>query len=112
MKVGPYLRRLRQSQGMSLREVAEQSGFTASFLSLVENDKASPSVSSLERIAAVFGLSLPEFFQAVDEPSHFLLRAAERQTYVSEWSNTVVEILAQKPHGGQLAPLLLQLAAG
>jgi transcriptional regulator with XRE-family HTH domain len=111
MKIGRYLRQVRQQHGMSLREVAERSGFAASFLSLVENDKASPSVASLECIAAVFNLSLAEFFQGVGQPTHFLVPAAERKSYDSEWSNTVVEILAQRPHG-ELAPMLLKLAAG
>src|SRR5687768_1273094 len=62
MRLGSRLRLLRQSTGVSLRTLAEQTDFSASFLSLVENDKASPSVASIERIAAAFGLSLAEFF--------------------------------------------------
>src|SRR2546421_1672652 len=102
MDVGPRLRMLRQSMGIPLRELAERTGFSVSFLSLVENDKASPSVASLERIAAAFGLSLAEFFQGAEELPYQILRAAARQVYQSEWSQTVVELLAQRSKGGAL----------
>lgn len=112
MDVGPRLRALRQNLGIPLRELAERTGFSVSFLSLVEHDKASPSVASLERIAAAFGLSLAEFFQGAEDLPYQVLRAGERQTYTSEWSQTVVELLAQRPKGGALLPLVLRMAPG
>ena len=84
MQIGPRLRGLRQTTRLSLRALAEQAGFSASFLSLVENDKVSPSVASLERIAAVFGLSLAEFFQGAEELPYQVVRRGERPAYASE----------------------------
>jgi transcriptional regulator with XRE-family HTH domain len=112
MRLGPRLRLLRQRLRVSLRELSEQTGFSASFLSLVENDKASPSVASLERIAAAFGLSLAEFFQENEALPYRVVRTSERQTYTSEWSKTVVEVLAQQPTGGALFPLILRMEPG
>ena len=112
MRVGPRLRLLRQSRGISLRELSEQTGFSASFLSLVENDKASPSVASLERIASAFGLSLAEFFQGAEETPYQVVRAGARENYISEWSRTVVEMLAQQATGGALFPLVLRMEPG
>ncbi len=112
MRLGSRLRLLRQSTGGSLRTLAEQTGFSASFLSLVENDRVSPSVASIERIAAAFGLSLAEFFQGAEELPYQVVRAAERPEYVSEWSQTVVELLAQRPTGGALFPLVLRMQPG
>ncbi len=112
MLIGSRLRLLRQQRGLSLREVSEQTGFSASFLSLLENDKVSPSVASMERIAAAFGLSLAEYFQHVQERPYQLVRAGERQNYTSEWSQTMVELLARQGQGGALYPLLLRLSPG
>jgi transcriptional regulator with XRE-family HTH domain len=112
MLIGSRLRSLRQNMELSLRTLSEQTGFSASFLSLVENDKASPSVSSLERIAAAFGLSLAEFFQGTEEQPYQVVRARERLAYVSEWSHIVVELMAQRPAGGALFPLVLRMAPG
>jgi transcriptional regulator with XRE-family HTH domain len=112
MLIGPRLRQLRQQGGLSLREVAEQAGFSPSFLSMVENDKVSPSVASMERLAAAFGLSLAEFFLMGQARSPRLVRAGERQSYTSEWSHARVELLAQQALGGELCPLVLRLAPG
>jgi transcriptional regulator with XRE-family HTH domain len=92
--------------------MAEQKRFSVSFLSLVENDKASPSVASLERIAAAFGVSLAEFFQGTEELPYQILRAGDRPTYRREWSQTVVELVAQRSRGGALLPLGLHMAPG
>ena len=51
VNLGQSLRRLRESRHISLRVLAEQTDFSASFLSQVENGQASPSISSMERIA-------------------------------------------------------------
>src|SRR5688500_17715980 len=112
MQLGARLRLLRQSTGRSLRTLAEQTGFSASFLSLVEKEKVSPSVASIERIAAAFGLSLAEFFQGAEELPYQVVRAGERPAYRSEWSQTVVELLAQRPTGGALFPLALRMLPG
>jgi transcriptional regulator with XRE-family HTH domain len=112
MRLGLRLRLLRQSSGVSLRVLSQQTGFSASFLSLVENDKASPSVASLERIAAAFGLSLAEFFAGAEELECQVVREGDRQVYTSEWSQTRVELLAQRSTGGALFPVALRMEPG
>ena len=49
--LGYRLRQRRQELRMSLREVADKTGLTASFLSQVERSKVNPSLDSLRRIA-------------------------------------------------------------
>lgn len=112
IRIGSLLRQLRHQKRWSLREVSERTGFSASFLSLVENDKASPSVASTEKLALAFGLSLAEFFQLGQRSSYQLVRTGERQSYTSEWSQTIVEVPAQLAAGGELYPLLLRLVPG
>ena len=53
MKVGAALRRRRNELGMTLRELADEAELTSGFLSQVENDRVSPSLKSLGRIAEV-----------------------------------------------------------
>jgi transcriptional regulator with XRE-family HTH domain len=112
VQIGLVLRQLRYRKRWSLRKVSERTGFSASFLSLVENGKASPSVASLEKIALAFGLTLAEFFQLGQKSPYQLVRAGERQSYTSEWSHIIVEVLAQQEMGGELYPLLLRLVPG
>jgi transcriptional regulator with XRE-family HTH domain len=57
-RIGEVLRQLRERQGLSLRTLAGRAGFSASFLSQLENGQVSPSIASLDRIAAELGVTL------------------------------------------------------
>jgi transcriptional regulator with XRE-family HTH domain len=58
VNVGGLIRRERQRQQLSLRELARRVGVSASMLSQVENDRTRPSVSTIYAIAAELGLSI------------------------------------------------------
>ncbi len=76
--VGERLRRLRQVYGMSQRELARSAGITNGAISMIEQDRVSPSVASLKRILDAFGLTLAEFFAPEFAPqSQVIYRAAE-----------------------------------
>ena len=53
VRVGEKIRRRRNDLGLTLRELATQTELTSGFLSQVENDRVSPSLKSLCRIADV-----------------------------------------------------------
>lgn len=56
--IAGLLRRLRAQSGLSLKQVAEASGLSASFLSAVERSQSDISVQRLARVAAVFNHDL------------------------------------------------------
>lgn len=60
--VGARLRMLRAGAGLSIRALAERSGLNVNTLSLIENGKTSPSVSTLQQLAGALGVSVTEFF--------------------------------------------------
>lgn len=60
--VGASLRSLRKQRGISQRELAKLCGVTHSSLSLIEQGKVSPSVSSLKKILNAFSISVGDFF--------------------------------------------------
>jgi quercetin dioxygenase-like cupin family protein len=63
---------------MTLRELADAAGVTESFLSQVEREVASPSIASVQRIAAALGLAIAELF--AEEPTQGrLVRRSERR---------------------------------
>jgi transcriptional regulator with XRE-family HTH domain len=64
--VGKRLRELRRSRGISLRALAEKSGLSANTLSLLENGKTSPSVSTLKAIAIALETPINTFFETID----------------------------------------------
>lgn len=60
--VGARLRALRTLRGISQRELAKRCGVTHSSLSLIEQGKVSPSVSSLKKILDAIPMSVGDFF--------------------------------------------------
>ncbi len=60
--VGPRLRAVRKEKGLSQRELAKRAGVTNSTISLIEQDKVSPSVSSLKKVLDGFPMTMAEFF--------------------------------------------------
>ncbi len=60
--IGDRLRGHRERAGLSQRALARRAGVPSSSVSLIENDKISPSVSSLKRLLDAIGISLSQFF--------------------------------------------------
>lgn len=111
IKLGSTVRRLREAKGLSLRAIADQSGFSASFISQVENDQASPSIASLERIAGAFGLTLAGFFQQLDgrDPAARVDEPEAGVTFRSEWSKAHITYLSSGHPGTKILPLVVTL---
>src|ERR1700758_3301902 len=107
--LGELLRKLREERGVSLRSLAEESGFSASFLSQVENGQASPSISSMERIAAALGITLWQFFQAAEGKRANVVRSSDRSRLSLEWSHAEVEALGFLGNHNQLQAVLVNL---
>jgi transcriptional regulator with XRE-family HTH domain len=63
VNVGRRLRELRAERDLSLRALAERSGLNVNTLSLIENSKTSPSVGTLQQIAAALEVPIVAFFE-------------------------------------------------
>ncbi|HZF99067.1 MAG TPA: cupin domain-containing protein [Pseudoxanthomonas sp.] len=62
MDIGARLQRVRKAKDLSQRELAKRVGVTNSTISLIEQNKVSPSVSSLKKVLDGIPISLAEFF--------------------------------------------------
>ncbi len=93
---------------MSVRMLASLTDFSPSFISQVENGQASPSISSLERIASALGVSLPEFFEPSDVRTSSVVRADKRSRLESGWSKATLESLTAA-RSGSLNPFIITL---
>src|SRR6201987_6231838 len=60
--VGARLRSVRTTFGLSQRELARRAGVTNGLISLIEQNRVSPSVSSLKKVLDGVPMSLAEFF--------------------------------------------------
>lgn len=66
--VGYRLRELRTAAGLSIRSLAELSSLNFNTLSLIENNKTSPSVSTLQQLALALNIPITAFFKSVQSP--------------------------------------------
>ncbi len=60
--IGVEIRRLRQEQGLSLRDLSARSGLSIGFLSLVERGRSSLALTSLYAVAKALGSDVAHFF--------------------------------------------------
>lgn len=62
--VGRKIRELRNSADLSLKTLSEKSGLNINTLSLIENGKTSPSVSTLQQLARALVVPITAFFES------------------------------------------------
>jgi transcriptional regulator with XRE-family HTH domain len=60
--VGTHLKAVRQMYGLSQRELAKRAGVTNGLISLIEQNRVSPSVSSLKKVLDGIPMALADFF--------------------------------------------------
>ena len=78
--MGVQIKKLRQERGLSVRALAALSKVTAGAISQIENNRISPSVSTLKNILTGLDTSLADFFSACEEatdPAAFIYRTQE-----------------------------------
>ncbi|MEU6552540.1 XRE family transcriptional regulator [Streptomyces sp. NPDC046915] len=66
LRVGAAVRRRRRALELTLAVVADRSGLSVPFLSQIENDRARPSRSSLEKVADALRTTAVELLAAAD----------------------------------------------
>ena len=78
VQVGERLRQFRLEKGLSQRELGRRSGVTGATISLIEQNRVSPSVASLKKVLDGLALSLADFFAEPEPaPAQVFFRAAE-----------------------------------
>jgi transcriptional regulator with XRE-family HTH domain len=89
--IGPQVRRLRRERGLTLARVAERSGLNVGYLSQIENDKASPSLESLNALAGAMDVPIT-WFLVESSPPPRVVRAADRRHWKGPGGASVQEV--------------------
>src|SRR5271163_3125627 len=77
--IGARVKALRESAGLSLRDLSERSGVSAPMLSQVERGETSPTLTVAARIAAGLELRLSQLLRLDEDGSVTIVRAGQRQ---------------------------------
>ncbi|MDL2226098.1 XRE family transcriptional regulator [Deltaproteobacteria bacterium OttesenSCG-928-M10] len=63
LQIGSVLKKLRLEKGLTLQQLADMTSVTAAYISKLENEKVSPSIQTLQKIAEALEVSIIEFFE-------------------------------------------------
>ena len=89
-----------------------QTGFSASFISQLENGQVSPSLGSLQKIADALGVTLGEFFATSQTGEEALIvRPADRRRLDSTWTDAHLEAWPMN-QSRKLEPVLVVFGPG
>src|SRR5512138_2737078 len=102
--VGGHLRAVRLMYGLSQRELAKRAGVTNGTISLIEQNRVSPSVGSLKKVLDGVPLSMAEFFTMDVTSSVQVFYAAEELVEIGGEGASLRLVAAQRP-GRQLTVL-------
>jgi transcriptional regulator with XRE-family HTH domain len=106
--VGRCLRVLRAERSLSIRSLAEQSGLNVNTLSLIENSKTSPSVSTLQQLARALDVPITAFFETNTSKNNISYQKADQRPRAAFAHGTLEDLgTGLTLHGGQ--PLLVTL---
>ena len=114
MDIGKRLREARIRQGLVIDDVASASGLSRAYISQVETGKASPSIQTVQKLAATLGVSVSSLF-VDDHAGCTVIREAERlHVHFGEPTNVederrVIQFLS--PPGRQLELVVVEIPA-
>ncbi|MBB2990296.1 transcriptional regulator with XRE-family HTH domain [Mycolicibacterium iranicum] len=106
-KLGAEIRRIRMEQGLTLVDIAANTGLSASMLSMLERGKTGVSVGSLVAVASALGVAIGDLFQPNRSPELSLVRAADQQELTIGPGVTRRVIQRSRMHGLEVASLRL-----
>lgn len=77
MNLGSTIKTYRRNKKITLKELAEKVGITASFLSDIENGKKQPSVETLSKLAEAFEVPLYMLFKDTSNEETLEIRSED-----------------------------------
>lgn len=116
-RIGFQLRRERRLRRLRLKDVADKAGLSQSLISKIENNKTSPSISTLHRLAKALGTSVSALFAADKSLDQVTQRPQERpiagrvQSMV-EWDGIEAEIIVPYVRGRLLEGFVFIMEPG
>jgi transcriptional regulator with XRE-family HTH domain len=98
LDVGAHLRAVRTMYGLSQRELAKRAGVTNGLISLIEQNRVSPSVSSLKKVLDGIPMALAEFFTLDLSASPQVFYRGDELTDLGDRSVSLRLVAARRPN--------------
>lgn len=109
MDIGKKIKELRLQNDLTLENLASRSELTKGFLSQVERNLTSPSISTLEDILEALGTNLSEFFHEEEEEQ---IVFSTKDFFVDKKEEYQIEWIIPNAQKNEMEPILLTLPPG
>jgi transcriptional regulator with XRE-family HTH domain len=108
--LGARLRATREARRLSLADVADGTGISASFLSLVENDRSDITIGRLVRLIEYYGISITDLLPGPASRDYPDVVPPERRTLLHSPAEGIdVYLLTSETRRRQMMPMLLEI---
>ncbi len=110
MTLGERIKKVRNEKNLSLRDLAANLELSASFLSQIEQGKASPSIENLKKIANSLDCKVSYLIEDEEEKKDtVLIRAKDRNVVESMDSKAKISLLTSSDIEKSMEPILYEI---
>ncbi len=112
MEIGNKIRQLRIQFGLTQEELADRCELSKGFISMLENDLTSPSISTMQDLLEVFGLSISDFFSSIEDTVEKSVVYTSEDYAIQNNDGYDVEFLISDAQAKELEPLKVIIEPG
>lgn len=96
MNIGKSIKVLRIAKGINQRELAQQMGMSANYISMIENNIREPSVSFLKKISSTFNVPMNLFLLEIDLDKY----TSQQQNLIFKINELILQLESEKIKSG------------
>lgn len=112
LDIGTRIKARRQSNHLTLKQLAEKVGCTDAYLSQIENGRVSPSIASLKKIADALQAKITDFFVESEDDDPVVLPPHKRLLLSLERWNAEIQSLVINPKNKRMHPFYTTIQPG
>lgn len=111
MNIGNEIKRLRVKNGLTQEELADRCELSKGFISQIERDLASPSISTLSDILQCLGTDLKNFFNTETEEN---IVFTSEDVFVKEYKDegSIINWIVPNSQKNDMEPIIIELMPG
>jgi len=111
MNIGNEIKKLRQKNGLTQEELADRCELSKGFISQIERDLASPSISTLSDLLQCLGTDLKNFFNNAEDKE---IVFKEEDVFVKEYKDegSIINWIVPNSQKNDMEPIIIELLPG
>jgi len=111
-RIGEMLRNYRKNHSLTIKQLAKKTGLSTALISELERGIGNPTLSVLETLADIMGISLAMLLERDISNASLVRRKIERTQCGAAGANALYDVLAVSPVRSNMELLLMELEPG